>query len=381
MARVTAEISIAATSILFRYGVLLQFAEKKLVSSKIFYTRTMLKVANFINEGSFGSVYKSDRGTAIKKCKSSSHHPLLSHEYKLLKKLQSHYFPRPTGLYFEKKALCLEMEYLPLCLFDLVSEKDNFIYKNFLSSLLRIIDDLNRGLNKLHSLDYVHMDIKPENVMIRQLTNDLFDAVIIDLEGSVPIGSNCKFTYSIETASLEVLYLHCRPKSYKAVYSDIPTTYPSHDYWGLGCIAFYICTGADLFLPLHNSHINYPLESAFAVLTGYNFEQIKRDRITNKPSMVTPTRMRQLIDHFKTTDFKKQVAGRLESCQFKGLKPELCKKEDYFIKDKKWSLEVMMCLATMITGCCLPHPHYRWTASDVLEWVHELKKMYLIKME
>ena len=45
-----------------------------------------------------------------------------------------------------------------------------------------------RGLEHLHSLGLVHMDMKPENVMLRPDGT----AVVIDLDSCVPIGSDLR---------------------------------------------------------------------------------------------------------------------------------------------------------------------------------------------
>ena len=90
---------------------------------------------------------------------------------------------------------------------------------------LSIIKQLRRGIMYLHSMNIVHCDIKPLNILIE--------------EGKIKI---CDFSMSIYQADItNIICLHRPTEGYIApeFYKSINVTYKI-DYWACGCTIFYI---------------------------------------------------------------------------------------------------------------------------------------------
>ncbi|KAM0685899.1 kinase subunit of RNA polymerase II carboxy-terminal domain kinase I [Conglomerata obtusa] len=120
-----------------------------------------------IGEGTFGKVYKTNtpNPVAIKHITCDIVHgfPFTAiREIKILKSIKHPNIVSLSEITSTPESLYISMEYLPFDLSGLISLRYNF--KN--SHLVSISYQLLRALSHLHSLDYIHRDVKPSNILL-----------------------------------------------------------------------------------------------------------------------------------------------------------------------------------------------------------------------
>jgi len=155
-------------------------------------------------------------------------------------------FPQPVRQYNDNGHLVVEME---CCGHDLVQQR-NYVAPTFSPVVARdCFRQLLNAVHEMHSRDYAHCDIKPENVLIDPATNkivlcDLGQALKKDQIARGPRGSN-------GYRAPEML----QPSEYDAFRADM---------FSLGQVLFYMLTGQNLY-----NHAANPMIPPFAIKRAY----------------------------------------------------------------------------------------------------------------
>ncbi|EDR25918.1 protein serine/threonine kinase, putative [Entamoeba dispar SAW760] len=164
-----------------------------------------------IGEGSFGVVFKGTyrgRIVAIKKIKESqsTEKALIEFEKEatMLDKFRSDYIVHFYGAIFIPNKICLVTEYADYgSLRDLIEKKSH----NFVSHHLRlkILLDASKGIQYLHENEMLHRDIKPDNVLVLSLDDNItINAKLTDFGSSRNVNllmTNMTFTKGVGTPS------------------------------------------------------------------------------------------------------------------------------------------------------------------------------------
>ncbi|KAL7717125.1 protein serine/threonine kinase [Entamoeba marina] len=145
------------------------------ISTRIDYDE--LVIEKQIGEGGFGIVYKGIfRGytVAIKKMKNANEEQLeeFEKEVAMLDKFRSDYIVHFYGAVFIPNKICMVTEFAQYgSLQDLMKKRfDDPIEENM---KLKIISDAAKGLQYLHSNNILHRDIKPDNILVTSLDNNI----------------------------------------------------------------------------------------------------------------------------------------------------------------------------------------------------------------
>uniref|UniRef100_A0A674N9M5 Protein kinase domain-containing protein n=1 Tax=Takifugu rubripes TaxID=31033 RepID=A0A674N9M5_TAKRU len=188
------------------------------------------RVVKFLGEGSFGQVLKCcnlETGTmeAVKVMKSSTNViKTAKHEIQILKQLRrldpnTSHVVRFNSFFFNMEDICLSFEFLDMDLHTYISEMKQLVM----------------ALHHLKTIGIIHMDIKPENVMIVDHHAKPLQVKLVDF-GGAQMSGNIDFETCIFTQ----------------VYSSAEVLLESEmnealDMWSLGVTAFELAVGTVLF--------------------------------------------------------------------------------------------------------------------------------------
>ena len=147
-------------------------------------------------------------------------------------------------------------------LFYIIQKYDSLLRKNY-NLIAKIIYEITMGLEELFKYNYVHLDLKPENIIISSLNP--VKLTIIDL-------AYCKKLNAVDRKSFCGTYGYASPELllYKQYYHN-------SDIWSLGVILYTILTGKPIFsderdiykniLRNFRNIYNYELDSIFTIPT------------------------------------------------------------------------------------------------------------------
>uniref|UniRef100_A0A674NIG1 Protein kinase domain-containing protein n=1 Tax=Takifugu rubripes TaxID=31033 RepID=A0A674NIG1_TAKRU len=181
-------------------------------------SRKQRRVVEFLGEGSFGQVLKCsnfETGTmeAVKVMKSCTDViEIAKHEIQILKRLRrldpnTSHVVRFNSFFFNMEDICLSFEH--------------------------ITEQLVTALHHLKTIGLIHMDIKPENVMIVDRHEKPLQVKLVDFGGAQMSGNIDFETLMFTKISPEVL-----------LESEMNEAL---DMWSLGVTAFKLAVGTDLF--------------------------------------------------------------------------------------------------------------------------------------
>lgn len=128
-------------------------------------------------KGGFASVYKNrllNKTVAIKiphltKEDLHSSKRTIEREYSIMKILNDKYIARPFGIVQYNSRLCIVMEY-----YNGISLKSSLKKLN-LGQLNEIMKGVAIGMHKIHKAGFVHQDLKPSNILIRDKSPKIID--------------------------------------------------------------------------------------------------------------------------------------------------------------------------------------------------------------
>ncbi|KAL7720822.1 Protein serine/threonine kinase [Entamoeba marina] len=161
-----------------------------------------------LGEGSFGIVYKGTfRGNhvAIKKMKQLNNDEKLMEEFNkevsMLDKFRNDYIVHFYGAVFIPTKICMVTEFAQYgSLQDLMNKTKENPIDNTIK--IKILLDCSKGIEYLHSNGILHRDIKPDNILILSLENDVqVNAKLTDFGASRNINmlmTNMTFTKELE---------------------------------------------------------------------------------------------------------------------------------------------------------------------------------------
>jgi serine/threonine protein kinase len=152
---------------------------------------------------------------------------IYQHEHRILKACNHPNIIKPIGSIDECSTLVLPY-HSKGDLFEIMEFNENplseFLAKGMFSKILDAV-------NHLHSKNFAHLDIKPENIVI----NDLFEPVLIDMDQALPIGSALKRSAgSIARRAPELADHSC-------------TDFKAADVFSLGILLFMMVTNLTPF--------------------------------------------------------------------------------------------------------------------------------------
>ena len=198
------------------------------------YNKKYTKVKK-IGGGSFGSVYivkeiTDNKIFAMKKFYMDNlGNGGAKRQYNLLKEFLHENIIKVIEMFEEYGNQYLITEYHPYNLLDLLTKNKNFsenIIKNIVKQIII-------GVNSLHSKNYIHRDLKPDNILISN-------------EGIVKITDFdlCKLLVEGQVNSKNVVTLYYRPPE---IFFGETNYKKSVDIWSLGCLMTELFTGTPLF--------------------------------------------------------------------------------------------------------------------------------------
>ncbi|KAM0686023.1 dual specificity protein kinase yak1 [Conglomerata obtusa] len=233
-----------------------------------------------LGTGSYGQVFKvnsqNDTMHALKivKNKPAYHQHGLS-EVKFLEKLarseHSDLFVRVIDCFVYKNHLCILQELLGKNLYEVLKickfkGFDHYIVKKIGLQILS-------GLRALKSMNIVHCDIKPENILISNL--DTLEIKIIDFGNACIEGSECSF--------------YIQSRFYRAPEVILGVFYGSGiDIWSFGCIIYELFMGFPLFAGINNEDQLNRIEYMFGEIPTYMREYgVNSTKYNNKENINT----------------------------------------------------------------------------------------------
>lgn len=254
------------------------------VGSILHGTTSKYLIVEKVGEGSFGVVARGlgleqgSRSVAIKVLRNHALYPAVRQLGRLernfciaLNRLQQrsdvqpvqHRFAQLYESFIVRDHLCLVFEFLPQSLYDvLLKSKFNGVSAKLCA---RLVGGAIEGLAQMHAAGVAHCDVKPENIMLRNIHN-CDSAVLIDFGScvvfdqhvpnhSLALPSQLVSSQSYGNSSTpssthfsQALHQYIQSRYYRApeVILHLPLS-TSIDIWSIGCVLFEIATGRVLF--------------------------------------------------------------------------------------------------------------------------------------
>ncbi|KAM0673489.1 hypothetical protein GVAV_003182, partial [Gurleya vavrai] len=143
---------------------------------------------------------------------------------------------------YDLKTVILVFDFVPYTL-------KNYNYRSYIEKI-NILAQIANGLTKIHSDKIVHMDLKPQNILV---TDDGI-VKIADFGSSIIIDDNLKFFYrnegSVEYRSIEMI-------------GQYAVGCPSFDMWSFVCIIYEVWTNEILFSGFTENLVKSFIDFAF----------------------------------------------------------------------------------------------------------------------
>lgn len=164
----------------------------------------------------------------------------------------------------------LTMEYVNgKTLFDLLQDpKDMYVKENHKKILYQII----LGIEYLHDNDFVHSDIKPNNIMVSTSTGDIkiIDYDWMQHKTNIKPGIGSPYYQPPEYQIFDFKTYECKPKYGQDYYNNRFELSNSVDIWSYGCVVF------ELF------YLKSPLEIIWNIYNVQKYINFMEDILENK---------------------------------------------------------------------------------------------------
>ena len=249
-----------------------------------------------LGSGAVSDVYKITVENIPYTCKKfiSASSEMIISEIKILKEISGERLPS-----FFKNIITLEAEYI---LYKYIPGSDlfNFISKNagyFVSrpiKIAEIIYEITLGLQELFKYNYIHLDLKPENIILSSLRPikltlvDLAFCRKLDLINNY--GSSGTFGYSSPEVILYKRYYH------------------NSDIWSLGVIAYLLFTERSLFPTNDRMGYENDLNKFNSIEDDPLLENISLDAFNLLNGMLQKTHLHRLsVNNVLENKFIKQI--------------------------------------------------------------------------
>lgn len=171
----------------------------------------------------------------------------LAREFNFIRRFKSRYII--DALQYKRHSAdldCLVLEYAPTSLQNLVDERATQRKRIPVEDALRVFLHVARGLMLLHKSSVVHLDIKPQNIVVFSDATKIIDfGEAIDTRVDLPDGELRVQKGTIEFLSPEMRAL---PQEFDRVRTPVTglkaSDLPKSDIWALGASMCYVLTGA-----------------------------------------------------------------------------------------------------------------------------------------
>ena len=177
---------------------------------KIFNNNSLIDSQFEINEkigtGGFGEIYKVTGNYDTEAVIKFGDNQLVTEYsmYNILSKIIPKNIPKCYDygecMFNNQKYYYIIIEYISMSLCDQVNSLHNFIKKeNIIPIYMNIFNELVDIINKIHQYGFIHKDIKPSNILIKQV-NGIYIPVLIDfglLDTVIHINKNQIYYYKI----------------------------------------------------------------------------------------------------------------------------------------------------------------------------------------
>lgn len=199
--------------------------------------------------GAFGTVYKAIdlkifRTVAMKVSDDITTH---RREYNFLKKCQDHphiiqcYDAFKKGSDEESIEYCLSLEYADESLREFLKHRP--CHYRTAKNILR---QISLGVAFVHSLGFIHSDLKPDNIVVIHKNSDVLQVKLIDF-GCVRKISQIPILYPGDTPESCVYFTTRWFRSPEVILNHVQYVNTGIDIWAIGCIAFQLITRRYLF--------------------------------------------------------------------------------------------------------------------------------------
>lgn len=240
-----------------------------------------------INEGAYSNIFAFNTTMVLKKIKNNSSN-LLSNisEIEILKRLQNKNIIKCYGFYYNQ-GLIFILERYDCTLNDYKIKNSHEIDY--------IINEIRNGLLFLHSNMYLHLDIKPENILIKKYKDNI-NVCITDFSLS-------KKTKNLTFISIfELISPYYRPyENLKGsiIYSD------KSDLWSLGIIMYELKTGIKMSerVEIENLRLYYDCEYTWKRWPPIGYDYLNENPLKRTSNSIQNIKYENVLDNHFTNDY------------------------------------------------------------------------------
>lgn len=134
---------------------------------------------------------------------------------------------------------------------------------------MHIFEDIINGLKYMHSLDYIHGDLKPDNIVLSNIDNKT-TTKLIDFGSTIK--SYRKSAIAMPTYNIAPMEILC---------GSIELIPEKIDSWSLGCISYFLATGNELFFGNDEKIIIDQIKEKFSPDYTKNIRKVLRETETH----------------------------------------------------------------------------------------------------
>jgi serine/threonine protein kinase len=252
-----------------------------------------------IGEGGQAKVYKGswEGETVAVKVLEEVDWKCLAHEIVIIANLQHSGIPKFYGIVVEDKILSLVFQYIN------GKTLDDYKHDEISHDIrVKIMKDLGKIMEYIHSNKFIHRDLKPENLMWDAQNQKLY---LIDF-GIAKVCTNSSNTVTRAKGTLHYIAPECF--DYSELDGDnqiISTISPACDVWSYGCILSWLFSGS---LPWINKYKESSIQKQLTLKTNFPIpDNIKDASVVKVISMCTKTSLNERWTMVQVNEFLSQI--------------------------------------------------------------------------